>query len=221
MSSPAELWRRLIPGGDVPHEQIPLLKVSDDLVAKMHALPESPEKEIFTQALGEIYGYAHANAERINKMRATVQRMYRTNMWGLLIIVVILVAVGVATIKVTIDQSNEHHRETVAQLDQQKAQQKAQLDQQKREAAQKAAAVQESRYQGTLASCRRSNRRHDRAVAYVHTILVAQLGPHPTPVAKAAGEKGQMEFDTLINDLTPVHADCRAYATKQTALPVH
>jgi hypothetical protein len=193
MKTVRKLWHRFWTV-DV-HEKVPPMTPTPELVEMLQNLPDARQQELMARALLEIQGYATANANRINKIRTTVQRMYRTNTVGIFALAIVLVVVGVFSIRVTIDQSHEPHR--------------------------LAKAIQTSRYDATYSSCVQSNNRHDKAVAFIHTVLIGTLGKHATPAKKKAAQIGAQEFDTLITDLAPVRPDCRAYAMHQIRLPIH
>lgn len=150
-------------------------------------------RQVFNLFQQWYFTFAKRNAGRLALINANVRRQIQVTTVALMLIALILAVVGYVSIRVTIDQSNDRHKF--------------------------AESIQASRFDASYNSCHLSNMRHDKAVAYVQTILVDQLGKHPTPAAKAAGEKGAREFDTLINDLTPKRKNCQAFASKQVGLP--
>lgn len=172
--------------------------MSEEVNKILDSLPQDEHVPAAVRSVFELFQqwyftFADRSAGRLALINANIRRQIRVIAVSLTAIAVILIGIGVLSIKFTIDQSNEPKKF--------------------------ADSVQASRFDATYSACQESNARHNRSVAFLASVAKAQLGDNPTPAQRAAEAHSLGQFDTLINDLAPKRKDCRKYALKQTRLP--
>ena len=103
----------------------------EELVERIDAVDDPQARQAIRSVWETLAGYANDNAGRLDVATRIIRRFAQLIVGGILVIVAIMIATGIATVKLTIDQGHE----------------------QQRAASSRRAAVQVSRFDSTFFSC--------------------------------------------------------------------
>jgi hypothetical protein len=98
--------RKLLGWQPFDEPEVVVVAPGEELRALIRELPRGYQRDVLNRSVNEVYGFAADNAKRVNAIRRTVQRMYRTNTIGLIIIALVLLLAAAIAIRNTIDLSN-------------------------------------------------------------------------------------------------------------------